>query len=206
MRQYLWLVLLLAIAVLALGGALKLSLKGDGHLQYETEWVRALLQIGLVAVFGIVTSVVLEHFKDTLQQRRDDSKLRFTVLAEVTRAYNDVKLVRRKIQAGEAFTETIADRLNQSQLTIEFHKRNSTRLFHQANELHGFLYEMEHYLNKVANEPDSEQRRGFDSKGFKKSFSVPHAEAATLIRNEIGGRVLKNRTHEQESEKRDVAD
>jgi hypothetical protein len=64
------------LTTFGIGGAVVLTVKGGGGPQYEIEWVRALLQAGLTAVLGIVTSSVLERFKDTLQQRRDDSKLR----------------------------------------------------------------------------------------------------------------------------------
>jgi hypothetical protein len=60
---------------------------------------RDAFQVGLIAVLGIVTSGVLEFFKDSLQRRRDLSRLQFDVLTELSRAYMDVKLERRKIQA-----------------------------------------------------------------------------------------------------------
>jgi hypothetical protein len=187
MRQYVWLILLLvAVAAFGVGGALALSLKGGGGFKYEQEWVHALLQAGLIAVLGIVTSGVLERFKDTLQQRRDDSKLRFEVLRELGRAYMDVKLVRRKLQAANGFTATETDLLNQIQVTVELHKQNSVRLFGHGSELEGHLKDMEHYLNEVANEADSPQRLGFCSHGFK-DFSNAYKSAATLIRNEIAG-------------------
>jgi len=146
-----------------------------------------LLQVGLIGVLGIVTSGVLERFKNTLQQRRDDSKLRFDVLTELSRAYMDVKLVRRKIQASKAFTAAEADLLNQNQVLFELHMHNSVHLFRQSPELAGRLKTMEHYLNRVANEPDSAERRDFDSFGFK-GFSRAYGDAAMLMRQDIAGR------------------
>jgi prepilin signal peptidase PulO-like enzyme (type II secretory pathway) len=188
MRKYIWLILLLTIvAAFGIGGALALSLKGGDGFKYEQEWVHALLQAGLIAVLGIVTSGVLERFKDTLQQRRDDSKLRFDVLTELSRAYMDIKLVRRKMQTANGFLATETDLLNQIQVVVELHKRNSVRLFRQGSELEGHLRDMERYLNKVANKADSPQRSGFCSDGFK-DFSNAYEMAAMLIRNGIAGR------------------
>jgi hypothetical protein len=189
MRRHIWLILLLtAVALLGVGGALVLSLKAPSAAHhYQQEWVKALLQAGLIAVLGIVTSGVLERFKDTLQQRRDESKLRLDVLTELSRAYMDVKLVRRKIQATNAFTASETDILNQKQIIFEMHMYNSVRLFRQSSELAGYLKTMEHYLNTVANEPKSSERRNFDSGGFK-AFSQAYGDAATLMRVEIAGR------------------
>jgi hypothetical protein len=51
--------------------------------------VRSLLNGGLIAVLGVVTSGVLESFKDSLQQRRDISKLRWDVRNDLTKEYNE---------------------------------------------------------------------------------------------------------------------
>jgi len=189
MRQNVWLIFLLAaVVVFGVGGALVLSLNAPGGgIEYRQEWVRALLQAGLIAALGVVTSAVLERFKDALQQRRDDSKLRFDVLTDLSRHYMEVKLVRRKLQAADAFTATETDQLNQIQVLVELHMRNSVRLFRQASVLEAHLKTMEHYLNKVANEPSSEERREFLSKGFK-VFADAFENAAMLIRAEIAGR------------------
>jgi hypothetical protein len=178
------------IAVLGVGLALALSLNAiGGNLQYREEWVRAFLQVGLIAVLGVVTSYVLELFKDANQQRRDDSRLRFDVLAELSRAYMDVKLIRRKIQASHSsLTATDADLLNEIQVKFELHKRNSVSLFGKNSELERRLDRMEKYLNRVANKHDSEERRGFSSKEGFEDFADTFEAAAALIRKEIAGR------------------
>ncbi len=187
MRQNVWLILLLA-GVLGVGGALALSLKAPGG--YEKEWVQALLQTGLIAVLGAVTSLVLARFNDALQQRRDDGKLRFDVLTDLTEGYMKVKLVRRKLQArklqaGNSFTATETDQLNEVQVRIETHKHNSVRLFRETSALEGHLKTMEHYLNEVANNPSSKEGRGFISKEGFRVFSQAFRDAADLIRAEI---------------------
>ena len=186
MRDRGWLALVGAIAVGGIGGAVVLSTTGGKwDFQHEQEWVRALLQVGLIAVLGIVTSAVLERFKDALQQRRDKSKLRFDVLTEVSRTYMDVKLVRRKLQQSNKFTSTDVDALNQLQVVLELHENNSGRLFAHKTQLEKYLSSMEKYLNKVANEPTSQQHREFTGDGFKAEFSVPFSQARDLILLEI---------------------
>lgn len=190
MGQVGWLILLLAaVAVLGVGGALALSLKVlGGRLQYEQEWVRALLDAGLIAVLGIVTSTVLERFKDTLQQRRDDSRLRFDVLTDLSRAYMDVKLVRRRVQGAGSFTTTETDQLNETQVLVELHIHNSLGLFKPNSGLKAHLRTMEDYLNKVANQANSKERSEFGSKEGFKVFADAYDGAAALMRSEISGR------------------
>jgi hypothetical protein len=189
MRQYRWLIsLLAAVAILGVGAALALSFDVQHRtLRHEQEWVRALLQVGLIAVFGVATAGILERLKDTLQQRRDDSKLRFDVLEELSRMYMDVKLIRRKVQANNELTPTQIDRLNEIQVLVELHMRDSIRLFRKSSDLQAHLETMEHYLNELANKSNSEERRGFSSKGFK-VFSVAYERSAALVRDEISGR------------------
>ena len=177
---------LVALAVSALGGALSLTLRHQTGLKYEKEWVTALLQAGLVALSGLAASLVLEQFKNRFQQRRDDSKLRFDLLNQISRSYMDVKLLRRRVQRSGTFTETDEDELNQLQVVFELHKHNSPTLFRQGRAIEACLGHMESYLNDVANKPHSEQRRHFTGQGFK-SFSPQFKEAAALIREEIAG-------------------
>ncbi|WP_166300735.1 hypothetical protein [Bradyrhizobium sp. 2S1] len=189
MRKHFSLLLLLVlIAVGGLGGALAFSLcAAPVVLKHEAEWVRALLQVGLVGVLGIVTSVVIERFKESIQQQRDSSKLRHDIMTELSRSYMDVKLVRRRIQASRTFTNTDIDDLNRLQASVELHKRNSAGIFRRSSELKPHLRTMENYLNKVANKPASPEHSGFSSSGFD-TFADAYEEAATLIREEIGGR------------------
>jgi hypothetical protein len=185
----LWLLLCLAIVTAGgIGGALMLSLKEDGALHHEEQWVQALLEAGLIATLGVVLSWVLERYKAGEQQRRDESKVRLGVLSELSRAYMDVKLVRRKLQAGEPFSDALRDRLNQDQVAIELHARTSTHLFRQSAALKHLLTLMEKYLNKVANKPESPERGAFrDAAGFR-GFSTPYRQAVALILQEITGR------------------
>jgi hypothetical protein len=187
MRQCHWLFLLLAaLVVCGVGVALALSLNPDGVLEYKQEWIRAVLQASLVAVLGIVTSLVLERFKDTLQQRRDISKMRFDVRDELSRAYTDVKLIRRKLQQTGGSASAFANELNEIQVLVERHKRDNIRLFRQEKKLEEHLEKMEKYLNTVANKPKSNEHNSFTSSGFKE-FAVQYERAASLISNEIGG-------------------
>src|SRR5262245_19128810 len=90
------LLLLVLVAVGCVGGALLLSLAPPlQNFQYQQEWVSALLQAGLVAAAGIVVSAVGDRIRDNIQQQRDLGKLRYDVLAGLSRTYMDVKLVRR---------------------------------------------------------------------------------------------------------------
>jgi hypothetical protein len=169
------------IAVAGVGGAVAIS---STDVPHEQEWVRALLQVGLIGVFGLVISVVLERFKDTLQQRRDTSKLRFDVLKDLSQTYMDVKFVRRKLQASKTFGSSELDELNQLQLQIELHKRVSIHSFRQSGPLETHLDAMEKYLNAAANNSGSPERSGFLSHGFR-DFADEYKEAIAIIQSEI---------------------
>jgi hypothetical protein len=188
MRKYVWLILLLAIVALAgIGGALAMSITVLGDFEYEEQWVRALLEVGLIALLGVVAVAVLDRFKDTLQQRDAAGNLKLDVLNGLSRAYMDVKLVRRKIQAGGQLADPQTDRLNEIQVLVELHMHDNAQLFRRTGELQGHLRTMEQYLDKVANEPASQERRGFAGAGFE-VFSDAYESAAQLIRPEIAGR------------------
>lgn len=184
MKNAIWLyVLPVAVAIMGVGGALALSL-GNGTFEYEEAWVRALLQVGLVGVFGLVISVVLEHFKDGLQQRRDASRLRFDTLTDLSRTYMDVKLARRRLQAEKNFSASEVDELNQLQVQIELHKRVSVHSFRQHAKLLKEIEIMETYLNHVANKANSHERSGFLSKGFRE-FADAYRRTIDIIQDEI---------------------
>lgn len=176
--------LLGVIAVFFTGIAVFLSTR-CGVFQYSQEWVKALLQAGLIGILGIVTSLVLESFKDGLQRRRDESKLKFDVFNEINRSYLDVKLVRRRIQASGKFREEDIDFLNEKQVVFELHGRTSAELFCDPEAMRTDLRAMESYINEATNDPSSEQRKGFVGKGFKQ-FSEPYHRLAELMRNDIG--------------------
>ena len=187
MKHATWICILpLVVAILGAGGALLMSL-GNWTFKYEEAWVRALLQVGLVGVFGLVISVVLENFKDGLQQRRDASKLRFDTLTDFSRTYMDVKIVRRRLQATKKFTAREIDELNQLQVQIELHKHVSVHSFKQHAQLLQELEKMEKYLNHAANDPNSSERSGFLSKGFR-DFADAYKYAIEIIQKEIATR------------------
>jgi hypothetical protein len=178
---------LIAVAAVGVGAALYLSLQSDDSLKYQQEWVKALLQAGLIAVLGVVTSGVLESFKDGLQRKRDQSKLRFDVLADVGRIYMDVKLARRRAQAEGALNPADLPELNERQVRLELHKYNSVELFEQRAELKDGLAEMERYLNRVANKPDSDERLHFiDPEGFRE-FSTSFHKVTAVMQQDIAG-------------------
>jgi hypothetical protein len=180
-------IVLIAVAAIGVGAALYLSLQPTVALKYEQEWVRALLQAGLIAVLGVVTSGVLESFKDNLQRKRDQSKLRLDVLADVGRIYMDVKLVRRRAQAAGAFNPADSPKLNELQVRLELHKYNSVEWFENRAELADQLKKMEQYLNTVANDSKSNEHLQFISKeGFKK-FSTPFHDVMAMMQQNIAG-------------------
>jgi hypothetical protein len=119
---------LIAVATVGVGAASFLSLQPYELLKYQQEWVKALLQACLIAVLGVVTSGVLETFKDGLQRKRDQSKIRFDVLADVGRIYMDVKLVWRRAQAVKTSDPVDLPELNARQVRLELHRHNSTAL------------------------------------------------------------------------------
>jgi hypothetical protein len=174
---------LVLVALIGISGALGLSLR-TGSLRYEQEWVRALLEAGLIAVFGIVTSAVLESFKDALQVRRDQGKLKLDVFNEINRAYLDVKLLRRRFQASGSLSDDDITYLNERQLLLEQHKNNSCVLFSDPLVLQQHLREMERYLNKAANKPDSTERLEFVGRGFD-IFSDHYHALAGLLRVDV---------------------
>ena len=105
MRHTIWLTfLLLAIAVAGIGFAAKLSTHGPELIKYEKEWVTALLQAGVVAVLGTVTTAVLELFKSGLQRSKDQSKLQLDAYLELRRRRHEVKLIRRGFQSSGSLT------------------------------------------------------------------------------------------------------
>lgn len=178
---------LITVAAVGVGAALFLSLQPRDLLMYEQEWVKALLQAGLIAVLGVVTSGVLESFKDGLQRRRDQSKLRFEVLADIGRIYMDVKLARRRAQTAGSIDPLDLPELNERQVRLELHKHNSTTLFEFSTELKAALETMEKYLNRVANKPDSEERKQFiDREGFK-VFSTAFHKVTSIMQQDIAG-------------------
>ena len=183
------------VALVGISGALALSLRTSG-LKYEQEWVHALLQTGLIAVFGIVTSAVLESFKDALQFRRDRSKLKLDTFNEINRAYLDVKLVRRSLQASGSLTTGDVKHLNECQLLLEQHKNNSCVLFSKQDEVQKHLRAMERYLNRAANKPQSPERANFTSRGFDE-FSDHYHDLADLLRVDV----TANRRAKQKADK-----
>ncbi|HEY0725824.1 MAG TPA: hypothetical protein VGD41_17880 [Pyrinomonadaceae bacterium] len=186
------------VALVGISGALALSLR-PGPLQFQQEWVRALLQMGLIAVFGIVTSAVLESFKDALQFRRDRGKLKLDTFNEINRAYLDVKLVRRRLQASGSLSTDDVTHLNERQLLLEQHKNNSCVLFSKPDEVQQHLRAMERYLNRAANKPQSPERANFASRGFDE-FSDHYHALADLLRVDV----TANRRAKQKADKESV--
>lgn len=174
---------LVFVALVGVSGALALSLR-TGSLQHDQEWVHALLQMGLIAVFGIVTSAVLESFKDALQVRRDRGKLRLDTFNEINRAYLDVKLVRRRLQASGSLSTEDVTCLNQRQLLLEQHKNNSCGLFSKPEAVQKHLRAMERYLNRAANKPQSSERANFAIGGFDE-FSGHYHALTDLLRVDV---------------------
>ena len=180
-------VALIAVAAVGVGTALVLSMQPSDLLRYQQEWVKALLQAGLIAVLGVVTSGVLESFKDGLQRKRDQSKIRFDVLADVGRIYMDVKLARRRMQAVKAIDPADLTELNALQVRLELHKHNSPALFADDAGLEAALEKMERYLNRAANKPESDERLNFlEREGFKELSSAFH-EATAIMQQDIAG-------------------
>ena len=177
---------LTVIALATLSVALYLSLQPVPSLEYQVEWVKSLLQAGVIAVLGVVTSVVLESFKIGLQRVRDQSKIRFDVRADIARVYMDVKLIRRRAQSAKSIAPDDVVKLNVRQVKLELHKYNSTPLFHSKEELEAALSQMEKYLNRVANKPQSEEHRRFaESEGFR-TFSLAFRRAMAVMQYDMG--------------------
>ena len=177
--------LLTFVAIVAVGAALILSLHPTEVLKHENEWVKALLQAGLIAVLGVVTSAVLETFKDSLQRPRDQSKIRFDVLGDIARIYMDLKLVRLRFHVATSIASDDISELNDSQVRLELHKYNSVSIFKGDAALKEALDKMEKYLNRVANKSESDERLRFcDRDGFKVFASAFH-EAIIIMQQDI---------------------
>ncbi|MBM9515316.1 hypothetical protein, partial [Desulfogranum marinum] len=178
---------LAGVAAVAVGSALYLSLQPADLLKYQQEWVKALLQAGLITVLGVVTSSVLESFKEGLQQKRNQSRIRFDILNDIGRIYMDVKLARRRAQAVKRIESKDLQELNERQVQLELHKFNSVKLFKNHQGLEDALGTMEKYLNKVANKPETDEHQRFvDREGFRK-FSVAFHEAKAIMQHYIVG-------------------
>jgi len=189
---------LIAVAAVGVGAALYLSRQSAESLKYEQEWVKALLQAGLIAVLGVVTSGVLESFKDGLQRKRDQSKLRCDVLTDVGRIYMDVKLVRRRAQAAGALNPAYLPELNEQQVCLELHKYHNVALFEKRAGLGAALGKMARYLNKVANKPESDERLHFiDPEGFSK-FSTAFHKVTAIMQQDIAGTESRRVRHSNE--------
>lgn len=176
---------LVVVAVVSVGVALFLSLRPTDLLKYQDEWVKALLHSGLIAVLGVVTTGVLEVFKEGLQRRRDQSKIRFDVLADVGRIYMDVKLIRRKAQKTESIEENDFQELNERQVQLELHKHNSGNLFNNRKGFEESIEKMEKYLNRVANKPRSDEHQRFTEREGFKEFSNAFHEANSIMQHDI---------------------
>lgn len=186
MRSYTRLILVLvAVFATCVGLALLLSRGHLGDLAYQQQWVEALLQAGIISVLGVVTTLVVEGFKDISQRRRDLSQLRFDILKEVSRAYFKVKLIRRKFQRSGTLD---ADKLNELQIVFESHSKNSVGLFEHDARLQTSLTKMEKYLEKVANHPTSLERLGFaEAKPFRAGIADEYRAAVAAMHDVIGG-------------------
>ncbi|SRR6266496_949631 len=189
MRHTIWLlVVLLVIAIAGIGFAAKLSAHGPETIKYEKEWVTALLQAGLIAVLGAVTTAVLELFKHGLQRSKDQSKLQLDAYSELRRHYHEVKLIRRRFQASASLTADDVTSLNRIQLALEG-LRDDSDLFARSSQVSEALSTMESYLNHLANEQDSEERAHFhESTPPERSFKVfsrAYSMASTAMRSEI---------------------
>lgn len=190
MKQIVWLLfVLLVVGIAGIGSAIKLSALGPDVIKYQKEWVTALLQVGLIAVLGAVTTAVLELFKLGLQQSKDRSKLQLDVLSDLRRHYQKVKLIRRKYQASQTLTADDVKALNEIQLELEGLRDDSDMFGRTSMQVFKALSKMERYLNHLANKPASTERVYFQSsappdKSFK-VFSRAYKIAKTAMRQEI---------------------
>ena len=187
MRPYARLILVLVTVFAAcVGLALLLSLGILGGISHQQQWVEALLQAGLIAVLGVVTTFVVEGFKDITQRRRDLSQLRFDVLKEVSRAYFRVKLLRRQFKN----TGTLdLDKLNKLQIVFESHSKHSVELFEHNTQLQTSLTNMEKYLEKVADKKNEVERLRFkDKEPFRAGLARDYRNAVAAMRHVIGVR------------------
>lgn len=189
MRQILWLlIILMLIAIVGLGFAAKLSTLGPDVIKYESEWVTALLQVGLIATIGAVTTLTLEILKSSLQRSKDQSNLKRDAYYELRQQYQAVKLIRRRFQVSKLFTPEEVASLNTIQLALEG-LRDDSDLFARSAEICEELSKMETYLNHLANKEDSSERAHFhESKPPEQSFkqfSLPYSAASTAMRWEF---------------------
>ncbi|CAN7758473.1 hypothetical protein LJR130_006974 [Variovorax sp. LjRoot130] len=190
MRHVVWLFfVLLAVAIIGIGSAIKLSAIGPEVMKYEKEWVTALLQAGLIAVLGAVTTAVLELFKSGLQQSKDRSKLQLDAHSELRSHYQKVKLIRRSYQATQTLTARDVQALNEVQLALEGLRDDSGLFGRSSAQVRDALSRMERYLNHLANDAASDERTNFqNSKPPDQSFKVfshAYSMASTAMRLEI---------------------
>ena len=190
MRHIPWfLLVLVTVAIVGIGYAFKLSGLGPEVIKYQKEWVTALLQAGLIAVLGMVTTAVLELFKSGLQESKDRSKLRLDAHSDLRSCYQKVKLLRRSYQAPQALTANDVHALNEIQLGLEGLRDDSDLFGRSSAQVSDALSQMERYLNHLANDPASDERIHFqNSKPPEKSFKVfshAYSMASTAMRLEI---------------------
>jgi hypothetical protein len=190
MRHVIWLLfVLLLIAIAGIGAAAKLSALGPELIKYEKEWVTALLQAGLIAVLGAVTTAVLEVFKSGMQRSKDRGKLQVNAYRALRRHYDAVKLMRRRFQSSHNLTTEDVTSLNTIQLDLEG-LRDDSDLFARSSAVFSALKTMEIYLNHLANDQGSEERKHFDESKSPpetsfKVFSRAFAAAAKEMRFEM---------------------
>ncbi len=156
MKQIVWLLfVLLVVAMAGIGSAIKLSALGPDVIKYQKEWVTALLQVGLIAVLGAVTTAVLELFKLGLQRSKDRSKLQLDVLSDLRQHYKKVKLIRRNYQASQTLSADDVKALNEVQLELEVLRDDSDLFGRTSMQVFNELSKMERYLNHLANDSAS---------------------------------------------------
>jgi hypothetical protein len=189
MQHMVWLLfILLGIAIVSIGSAIKLSAIGPEVIKYQKEWVTVLLQASLIVVLGAVTTSVLELFKSGLQRSKDQSKLQFSAYSRLRNRYHKVKLIRRSFQKTKLLTDSDIQALNEIQLDLEG-LRDESDLFRQSSKIYNALSQMEKYLNHVANNSKSQERATFQESdppdNSFKVFSHPYHEASNAMRVEI---------------------
>ena len=190
MRHTVWfLLVLVAVAIVGIGSAFRLSGLEPEVIRYQEKWVIALLQAGLIAVLGAVTTAVLELFKSGLQESKDRSKLRLDAHSGLRSYYKKVKLLRRSYQASQTLTANDVHTLNEIQLDLESLRDDSGLFGRSSLQISNALSQMERYLNHLANDPASDERIYFrDSKPPERSFKVfsrAYSMASTAMRLEI---------------------
>jgi len=189
-KQIVWLLfVLLVVAMAGIGSAIKLSALGPDVIKYQKEWVTALLQVGLIAVLGAVTTAVLELFKLGLQRSKDRSKLQLDVLSDLRQHYKKVKLIRRNYQASQTLSADDVKALNEVQLELEVLRDDSDLFGRTSMQVFNALSKMERYLNHLANDSASTERATFQNSAPPansfKVFSHAYKSAKTAMRLEI---------------------